>query len=85
FSLREAAPRANDPLERFLILGSLIEHWRRHYNIVRPHSAIGYKPPEPEAIIPVDQRSIIQKNSTAPRDRGSPGCSHLSRLNDRSG
>ncbi|MEO0625307.1 MAG: hypothetical protein AAF183_24555, partial [Pseudomonadota bacterium] len=29
FSLREAAPRANDPLERFLILGSLIEQWRR--------------------------------------------------------
>ncbi|MEL6220939.1 MAG: integrase core domain-containing protein, partial [Pseudomonadota bacterium] len=58
--LREAAPRANDPLERFLILGSLIEHWRRHDNTVRPHSAIGYKPPAPEAILPVDQRPVMQ-------------------------
>ncbi|MEM6550483.1 MAG: integrase core domain-containing protein, partial [Pseudomonadota bacterium] len=28
----------------------------RHYNTVRPHSALGYRPPAPEAIIPVDQR-----------------------------
>ncbi len=26
----------------------LIEHWRKHYNTVRPHSAIGYRPPAPE-------------------------------------
>jgi len=31
----------------------LIEQWRREYNQVRPHSALGYKPPAPEAIIPV--------------------------------
>ena len=30
----------------------LIEDWRRHYNTVRPHSALGYKPPAPEAIMP---------------------------------
>ncbi|MEO0621109.1 MAG: hypothetical protein AAF183_02690, partial [Pseudomonadota bacterium] len=60
FSLREAAPRANDPLERFLILGSLIEQRRRHDNTERPHSALSYRPPAPEAIIPVDQRSIMQ-------------------------
>ena len=29
----------------------LIEHWRRVYNQVRPHSALGYKPPAPEAVI----------------------------------
>jgi transposase InsO family protein len=29
----------------------LIEHWRRDYNRVRPHSALGYKPPAPEAIL----------------------------------
>ncbi|MEO0624010.1 MAG: hypothetical protein AAF183_17550 [Pseudomonadota bacterium] len=29
FSFHEAAPRANDPLDRFLILGSLIEQWRQ--------------------------------------------------------
>lgn len=28
----------------------LIERWRKHYNQVRPHSALGYRPPAPEAI-----------------------------------
>jgi len=27
----------------------LIEGWRRHYNRVRPHSSLGYRPPAPEA------------------------------------
>ena len=27
----------------------LLEHWRREYNAVRPHSALGYRPPAPEA------------------------------------
>ena len=30
----------------------LIERWRRHYNQVRPHSALGYKPPAPETWSP---------------------------------
>ena len=30
----------------------LIESWRRHYNTVRPHSALGYRPPAPETILP---------------------------------
>jgi transposase InsO family protein len=30
----------------------LIEQWRRHYNEVRPHSALGYKPPAPKTIVP---------------------------------
>ena len=29
----------------------LIEAWRRHYNTVRPHSALGYRPPAPETIL----------------------------------
>jgi len=29
----------------------LIEQWRRVYNQVRPHSALGYQPPAPEAIL----------------------------------
>ncbi len=29
----------------------LIEHWRREYNQVRPHSALGYKSPAPEAVL----------------------------------
>ncbi len=27
----------------------LIERWRVHYNTVRPHSALGYRPSAPEA------------------------------------
>ncbi len=30
----------------------LIERWRRHYNTVRPHSALAYRPPAPETILP---------------------------------
>jgi len=29
----------------------LIEQWRREYNQVRPHSALGYRPPAPEVIL----------------------------------
>ena len=31
----------------------LIEDWRKEYNQVRPHSSLGYKPPAPEAIMPL--------------------------------
>jgi transposase InsO family protein len=37
----------------------LIERWRRHYNTVRPHSAPGYRPPAPEAFVPMDQRPTM--------------------------
>jgi transposase InsO family protein len=30
----------------------LIERWRRHYNTIRPHSSLGYRPPAPEAMLP---------------------------------
>lgn len=30
----------------------VIESWRRHYNAVRPHASLGYKPPAPEVFIP---------------------------------
>jgi transposase InsO family protein len=29
----------------------VIESWRRHYNTKRPHSALGYRPPAPEALL----------------------------------
>jgi len=29
----------------------LIEAWRRHFNAVRPHSSLKYRPPAPEAIV----------------------------------
>ena len=31
----------------------LIEQWRWEYNTFRPHSALGYKPPAPEAMLPL--------------------------------
>ena len=31
----------------------LIEQWRQEYNQVRPHSSLGYRPPAPEARLPV--------------------------------
>ena len=31
----------------------LIERWRREYNTFRPHSSLGYRPPAPEAILPL--------------------------------
>jgi len=33
----------------------IIEQWRKHYNTRRPHSALGYRPPAPESIVPIDQ------------------------------
>ena len=27
----------------------VIENWRQHYNTIRPHSSLGYRPPAPEA------------------------------------
>jgi len=30
----------------------LIEQWRKEYNQIRPHSALCYRPPAPEAIMP---------------------------------
>jgi putative transposase len=30
----------------------VIESWRRHYNAVRPHASLGYRPPAPEVFVP---------------------------------
>lgn len=31
----------------------VIEQWRKHYNTIRPHSALGYRPPAPQTFLPV--------------------------------
>ncbi|MDP6529550.1 MAG: integrase core domain-containing protein, partial [Gemmatimonadota bacterium] len=36
----------------------LIEIWRWEYNHFRPHSALGYRPPAPEAIEPLPLRLV---------------------------
>ena len=33
----------------------LIEGWRREYNEIRPHSSLGYRPPAPRTILPVNK------------------------------
>ena len=38
---------------------AVIEEWRRHYNTVRPHSALGWRPPAPEAVVSMDQRPAM--------------------------
>src|SRR5215211_1730988 len=30
----------------------IIESWRCHYNSVRPHASLGYRPPAPEVFVP---------------------------------
>ncbi|MEE9574204.1 MAG: IS3 family transposase, partial [Candidatus Neomarinimicrobiota bacterium] len=40
----------------------LIERWRQHYNHVRPHSSLGYRPPAPEAVIPSETKTILYAN-----------------------
>lgn len=30
----------------------LVEQWRQHYNIVRLHSSLGYRPPAPRTLMP---------------------------------
>ena len=37
----------------------IIEEWRKHYNTKWPYSALGYRPPAPEAIIPIEKRQIM--------------------------
>ena len=37
----------------------LTEQWRREYNHQRPHSALGYRPPAPEAILTSSASSAI--------------------------
>lgn len=37
----------------------LIERWWRHYNTVRHHSALGYRPPAQEAIVVMDHGPVM--------------------------
>ncbi|MDW7598184.1 MAG: integrase core domain-containing protein, partial [Nitrosomonadaceae bacterium] len=30
----------------------IVGEWVKHYNQVRPHSALGYRPPAPQAQVP---------------------------------
>ena len=43
----------------------LVERWRRHYNTVRPHSSLGYRPPAPEAVLPLPPFSATLRGLAA--------------------
>ena len=45
----------------------LIEQWRVHFNTVRPHSSLGYRPPAPEVILP-----CVPMPPSHPGSTGSP-------------
>lgn len=38
---------------------TIIEYWRKHYNTIRPHSSLQYKPPAPETVRPADLASAM--------------------------
>ncbi len=45
----------------------LVERWRRDYNWHRPHSSLGYRPPAPEAIEPVQVMTVGDVPRILPR------------------
>lgn len=50
----------------------LIESWRRHFNAVRPHSALRYRPPAPEAVIPRGRHMVPWASAPALESARSP-------------
>ena len=53
----------------------LIEHWRQHYNTIRPHSSLGYRPPAPETVIPESPDQVFVQWATT--GSGLPSTSSL--------
>jgi len=44
----------------------VIESWRRHYNTVRPHASLGFRPPAPEVVLPAFAAWPAAPRSPAP-------------------
>ena len=44
----------------------IIEEWRKHYNTMTPHSALGYRPPAPETTIPRIADQSCTNNNLGP-------------------
>ena len=42
----------------------LIEQWRQHFNTIRPHSALGYRPPAPEVVMAGPPTPLRRPNPT---------------------
>jgi len=45
----------------------IIEGWRQHYNTVRPHASLGYKPPAPEVFVPGLAARPSSRDGSAPQ------------------
>jgi hypothetical protein len=78
---RELNARLRDELLNGEIFYSLreaqivIESWRRHYNAVRPHASLAYKPPAPEV--------FVAARAAWPPGRATPAPSSTQHLADR--
>ena len=55
----------------------IIESWRRHYNTVRPHGSLGYKPPAPEVFVP----AMVMQAAQQPRPAAPPALAERPSLN----
>jgi transposase InsO family protein len=45
----------------------VVESWRRHFNTLRPHGSLGYKPPAPEVFVPaMTARAAAQTGPATP-------------------
>ena len=44
--------------------------WRPHYNTKCPHSAIGYRPPAPESVIPIKEKRLTHEISNRTKRLG---------------
>jgi putative transposase len=52
----------------------LAEGWRVHYNTVRPHSSLGYRPPAPAAWLTANNKGHGEvETATYPSEHSSPG------------
>ena len=43
----------------------ICDRWRCHYNVLRPHSSLGYRPPAPETIAPWPSSAIALPGARA--------------------
>ena len=55
----------------------VIESWRHHYNTVRPHESLGYKPPAPEVFVP----ALAARAAAQPRPAPPPALAQRPSMN----
>jgi len=52
-----------DAIRQIGVAGQTYYRWRKQYNTKRTHSALGYRPPVPETIIPTQTRPIMHSQT----------------------